>query len=198
MSTSLRTFIILTKDLLLQLKPLPFKGSGKHKYSFRNIEVPSYPIHFCDCEEHCGPPERANEEYATALNRVASEKERSIMNSVMSKLFEKDSEQVDTEEMQKRGDDVNITEPSDAEIESSDSDTEPSDTENDLRMEETEDTPEEDLGDLQMEETDDPSEEELDDDLVMNIVPRRASISAAQMNSANQAVNKVYTLQILL
>ncbi|CAM0947048.1 unnamed protein product [Alopecurus aequalis] len=176
---------------LRKLRPLPFKGSGKHKYSFRNIEVPSYPIHFCDCDEHCGPPERANEEYAAALNRVAYEKERNIMNSVMSKLLEKDSEQIDTEEMQKHdGDDVNITEPSNAETESSDSDTEPSDTENDLRMEETEETPEEDLDDLQMEETDDPSEEELDDDLVINIAPRKANKSALQSNRANQAVNK--------
>ncbi|XP_047078755.1 protein REPRESSOR OF SILENCING 3-like [Lolium rigidum] len=175
---------------LRKLRPLPFKGSGKHKYSFRNIEVPSYPIHFCDCEEHCGPPEKANEEYAAALNRVASEKERSIMNSVMSKLLEKDNEQLDTEEVQKRDDDVNITEPSDAETEPSDSDTEPSDEENDLRIEETKETAEEDLDDLQMEETDDPSEEELDDDLVINIVTRKANKSVVQSNVATQAVNK--------
>jgi hypothetical protein len=183
---------------VLQLRPLPFKGSGKHKYSFRNIEVPSYPIHFCDCEEHCGPPEKANEEYAAALNRVAYEKECNIMNSVMSKLFEKDNEQIDTEEMQKHDDSANITEPSDAEAELSDSDTEPSDTENDLRMKETEETPEEDLDDLQMEESDNPSEEELDDDLVINIVPRKASKSAVQPNRANQAVNKVCMLQLLM
>uniref|UniRef100_A0A453N961 Uncharacterized protein n=1 Tax=Aegilops tauschii subsp. strangulata TaxID=200361 RepID=A0A453N961_AEGTS len=161
---------------LRKLKPLPFKGSGKHKYSFRNIEVPSYPIHFCDCEEHCGPPEKANEEYAAVLNRVAYEKERNIMNSVMSKLFEKDTEQIDSSELQKQGDVVNITEPSDSD--------------NDLPMEETTETPEEDLDDLQMEETDDPSEEELDDDLVINIAPRKANNSAAQLNRANQAVNK--------
>jgi hypothetical protein len=192
------TFNLVTKDLFLQLRPLPFKGSGKHKYSFRNIEVPSYPIHFCDCEEHCGPPEKANEEYAAALNRVASEKERSIMNSVMSKLLEKDTEQLHTEEVQKRDDDVNITEPSDAETEPSDSDTEPSDEENDLRIEETKETAEEDLDDLQMEETDDPSEEELDDDLVINIVPRKANKSVVQSNVATQAVNKVCILQLLV
>ncbi|XP_044411467.1 protein REPRESSOR OF SILENCING 3 [Triticum aestivum] len=182
---------------LRKLKPLPFKGSGKHKYSFRNIEVPSYPIHFCDCEEHCGPPEKANEEYAAVLNRVAYEKERNIMNSVMSKLFEKDTEQIDSSEVQKQ-DVVNIMEPSDAETEPSNAETEPSDTEtepsdsdNNLPMEETTETPEEDLDDLQMEETDDPSEEELDDDdLVINIAPRKANNSAAQLNRANQAVNK--------
>jgi hypothetical protein len=188
-------FNLVTKDLFLQLRPLPFKGSGKHKYSFRNIEVPSYPIHFCDCEEHCGPPEKANEEYAAALNRVAYEKERSIMNSVMSKLLEKDNEQLDTEEVQKRDGDVNITEPSDAETEPSDSDTEPSDAENDLRIEETKETAEDDL---QMEETDDPSEEELDDDLVINIVPRKANKSVVQSNVATQAVNKVCILQLLV
>uniref|UniRef100_A0ACD5ZAP0 Uncharacterized protein n=1 Tax=Avena sativa TaxID=4498 RepID=A0ACD5ZAP0_AVESA len=167
---------------LRKLKPLPFKGSGKHKYSFRNIEVPSYPIHFCDCEEHCGPPEKANEEYAAALNRVAHEKERSIMNSVMSKFLEKDNEQIDTEEVQKHDND--ITEPSDSE-------TEPSDTENDLRIEETEESPEEDLDDLQMEEAEYSSEEELDDDLVINTVPRKSNKSAVELNSVNQTVNKV-------
>jgi hypothetical protein len=120
------------------------------------------------------------------------------MNSVMTKLFEKDNEQIDTEEMQKHDDSVNIMEPSDAETEPSDSDTEPSDTENDLRMEETEETPEEDLDDFQMEESDDPSEEELDDDLVINIVPRKASKSAIQLNRASQAVNKVCIVQLLM
>uniref|UniRef100_A0ACD5VXN1 Uncharacterized protein n=1 Tax=Avena sativa TaxID=4498 RepID=A0ACD5VXN1_AVESA len=175
---------------LRKLRPLPFKGSGKRKYSFRNIEVPSYPIHFCDCEEHCGPPEKANEEYAAALNRVASEKERNIMNSVMSKLLEKDDEQIDTEEMQKHDNDVIITEPSDAGTEASDSDTEPSDSENDLQIEETEETPE-DLDELQMEEAEDSSEDELDDDLVINTVPRKANKSAVQSNRANQVVHKV-------
>lgn len=126
------------------------------------------------------------------------------MNSVMSKLFEKDTEQIDSSEVQKQDDVVNIMEPSDAETEPSNAETEPSDTEtdpsdsdNDLPMEETTETPEEDLDDLQMEETDDPSEEELDDDLVINIAPRKANNSAAQLNRANQAVNKVCILQLL-
>ncbi|KAI4985734.1 hypothetical protein ZWY2020_018364 [Hordeum vulgare] len=137
---------------LRELKPMPFKGSGKHKYSFRNIEIPSYPIHFCDCEEHCGPPEKANEEYAVVLNRVAFQKERNIMNYVMSKLFEKDTEQINSSEVQK-----------------GDAETDPSDAE----------------------ETDDPSEEELDDDLVINIAPRKVNNSVVQLNRANQAVNKM-------
>lgn len=163
---------------LRKLKALPFKGCGKHKYSFRNIEVPSYPIHFCDCEEHCGPPEKANDEYAAVLNRVAYEKERTIMNSVMSKLLEKDNEHFDSLEIQKHDVDVNTT------------DTEPSDSENDLPIDETEETPEEALDDLQMEEAEDPSEEELDDDLVINIVPRKAKNSAVELNSGKQVVSK--------
>lgn len=119
------------------------------------------------------------------------------MNSVMSKLFEKDTEQIDSSEVQKQDDVVNIMEPSDAETEPSDTETDPSDSDNDLPMEETTETPEEDLDDLQMEETDDPSEEELDDDLVINIAPRKANNSAAQLNRANQAVNKVCILQLL-
>ncbi|XP_044969749.1 protein REPRESSOR OF SILENCING 3-like [Hordeum vulgare subsp. vulgare] len=178
---------------LRKLKPLPFKGSGKHKYSFRNIEIPSYP-HFCDCEEHCGPPEKANEEYVVVLNRVAFHKERNIMNYVMSKLFEKETEQINSSEVQK-GDAQ--TDPSDAEAKPSNTETEPSDSDNDLRIKETTESPKEDLDDLQMEETDDPSEEELDDDLVINIAPRKANNSAVQLNRANQAVNKVCVLQLL-
>ncbi|KAE8796058.1 Nucleolar protein 8 [Hordeum vulgare] len=63
-------------------------------------------------------------------------------------------------------------------------------------MEETTESPEEDLDDLQMEETDDPSEEEWDDDLVINIAPRKANNSAVQLNRANQSVNKVCILQV--
>ncbi|XP_020096447.1 uncharacterized protein LOC109715726 [Ananas comosus] len=80
---------------LKKVKSLPFKGTGKHKYSFQRVEVPSLPIHFCDCEEHCEPPEAANEKYQSALNSAAYEKELSIMNSVMSKLFAKENSEMD-------------------------------------------------------------------------------------------------------
>ncbi|CAA0842165.1 RNA-binding (RRM/RBD/RNP motifs) family protein [Striga hermonthica] len=40
---------------LRKIKSIPLKGTGKHKYSFQRVEVPPLPIHFCDCEEHCGP-----------------------------------------------------------------------------------------------------------------------------------------------
>lgn len=79
----------------MQVKSLPFKGTGKHKYSFQRVEVPSLPIHFCDCEEHCEPPEAAIEKYQSALNSAAYEKELSIMNSVMSKLFAKENSEMD-------------------------------------------------------------------------------------------------------
>ncbi|KAG6477390.1 hypothetical protein ZIOFF_066645 [Zingiber officinale] len=79
---------------LRKVKPVPFKGTGKHKYSFQRIEVPSLPIHFCDCEEHCGPSEMANETYMSALNSAAYNKERSIMTSVMNKFLEKEGNKV--------------------------------------------------------------------------------------------------------
>jgi hypothetical protein len=162
------------------VKALPFKGTGKHKYSFRHIEVPSYPIHFCDCEEHCGPPEAANDEYASVLDAAAYEKERSIMNSVMSKLFEKENDHLDSMEIQNHGVDFDAAEPSNAR--------------NELQMDKREETSEEDLDD-QMEETEDPSEEELDD-LVLNIVTCKPKSSVAQLNSEKQAADKVCTLQV--
>ncbi|EYU28280.1 hypothetical protein MIMGU_mgv1a003363mg [Erythranthe guttata] len=44
---------------LRRIKPIPLKGTGKHKYSFQRVEIPPLPIHFCDCEEHSVPPESA-------------------------------------------------------------------------------------------------------------------------------------------
>ncbi|URE16279.1 hypothetical protein MUK42_11778 [Musa troglodytarum] len=79
---------------LRKVKTLSYKGTGKHKYSFQRVVVPSLPIHFCDCEEHCGPSETANETYISALNSAAYEKEQSIMTSVMNKLLEKEENEV--------------------------------------------------------------------------------------------------------
>lgn len=166
--------------MLLKVKALPLKGTGKHKYSFRHIEVPSYPIHFCDCEEHCGPPEAANNEYASVLNAAAYEKERNIMNSVMNKLFEKENEHFGSCEVDKFDGHTGTIEPSNAV--------------NDMQIEETEEAPEEDLDDLQMEQTEESSDEDLDDDLVINIVPRKSNKSAGQANMDKQVVNKVCIL----
>ncbi|KAJ1277840.1 hypothetical protein BS78_04G034100 [Paspalum vaginatum] len=162
---------------LRKVKALPFKGTGKHKYSFRHIEVPSYPIHFCDCEEHCGPPEAANGEYASVLNAAAYEKERNIMNSVMSKIFEKETELFDSSEVEK----------SDVHTDAF----EPHDTVNDMQIEKAEDASEEDLDDLQKEETEESSDEDLDDDLVINIAPRKSNKSAGKANMDSKEANRL-------
>ncbi|CAL5024094.1 unnamed protein product [Urochloa decumbens] len=156
---------------LRKVKALPFKGSGKHKYSFRHIEVPSYPIHFCDCEEHCGPPEEANNEYASVLNAAAYEKERNIMNSVMNKLFEKENELFNSSEMEKCDVHTDTIGPSDAV--------------NEMQIEESEEAPEEDL---QVEEAEESSDEDFDDDLVINIAPRKSNKSVVQANMEKQEV----------
>lgn len=166
---------------LRKVKALPFKGTGKHKYSFRHIEVPSYPIHFCDCEEHCGPPEAANSEYASVLNAAAYEKEHNIMNSVMNKLFEKENEHLDSLEVEKCDVHTETFEPYNAV--------------NDILIEKTEESREEDLDNLQMEETEESSDEDLDDDLVINIAPRKPNKSAGQANMEKQEVNKDSQLQ---
>nr|POE61339.1 nucleolar protein 8 [Quercus suber] len=78
---------------LRKVKVLPLSGSGKHKYSFRNVEVPPLPIHFCDCEEHSIDPHPAKEKQANDLEAQSggmNEEEINIMNSVMNKLFERE------------------------------------------------------------------------------------------------------------
>ncbi|KAI3982615.1 hypothetical protein MKX01_031354 [Papaver californicum] len=79
-----------------KVKPLPFRGSGKHKYSFQRIEVPPLPIHFCDCEEHCRPVETANKELVNALemethSAVADEEELDMMRSVLDKILKREN-----------------------------------------------------------------------------------------------------------
>lgn len=75
----------------MQAKGVPFGGTGKHKYSFQRIDVPStLPVHCCDCEEHSGSVPRlgrSNSPLNDAENGVVNEEELNIMNSVMSKLF---------------------------------------------------------------------------------------------------------------
>ncbi|CAM8984936.1 unnamed protein product [Rhodiola kirilowii] len=78
---------------LRKVKPLPFSGCGKHKYSFRNIQVPPLPIHFCDCEIHSVP-------YDTPIGNVVvnydapqsgvDEKEFDLMKSVLNKFISRD------------------------------------------------------------------------------------------------------------
>ncbi|KAL5974244.1 hypothetical protein ACLOJK_030908 [Asimina triloba] len=79
---------------LRKVKSLPYRGTGKHKYSFQRVEVPSLPIHFCDCDEHCAPLETASGEQLS-MSRThfdgINAKELDIMNSVMNKLFEREA-----------------------------------------------------------------------------------------------------------
>lgn len=75
----------------MQVKGVPFSGTGKHKYSFQRIDVPStLPVHCCDCEEHSGSVPslgRSNSPLNNAENSVINEEELNLMDSVMNKLF---------------------------------------------------------------------------------------------------------------
>ncbi|XP_009800310.1 protein REPRESSOR OF SILENCING 3 [Nicotiana sylvestris] len=77
-----------------KLKSVPFRGTGKHKYSFQRVDVPSLPIHFCDCEEHSGPPHTTKQKSFVdydSKNVGIDEKELNIMNSVLNKIFEREN-----------------------------------------------------------------------------------------------------------
>lgn len=80
--------------LSLKIKPIPLKGTGRHKYSFQRVEVPPLPIHFCDCEEHSGPPESAKrnctDDRETETFGV-NEDELNMMKSILNKLLEKEN-----------------------------------------------------------------------------------------------------------
>ncbi|PIM99702.1 hypothetical protein CDL12_27799 [Handroanthus impetiginosus] len=79
---------------LRKIKPVPLKGTGKHKYSFQRVEVPPLPIHFCDCEEHCGPPEsvkrNCTNDHETDSYGV-NEDELNMMKLVLNKFLEKEN-----------------------------------------------------------------------------------------------------------
>ncbi|KAF9616794.1 hypothetical protein IFM89_032347 [Coptis chinensis] len=78
---------------LHKIKSVPYSGTGKHKYSFRRVEVPSLPIHFCDCEEHCGASEIAKVKQISAnedQTEIMKEEELNMMRSVMDKIFNRE------------------------------------------------------------------------------------------------------------
>ncbi|KAF9623326.1 hypothetical protein IFM89_000815, partial [Coptis chinensis] len=78
---------------LHKIKSVPYSGTGKHKYSFRSIEVPSFPIHLCDCEEHCGDSEIAKVKQISAnedQTEIMKEEEPNMMRSVMDKIFNRE------------------------------------------------------------------------------------------------------------
>lgn len=78
----------------MQIKLVPVKGTGKHKYSFQRVEVPPFPTHFCDCEEHSGalytPKEKSLIDKEIEIGGVDQE-ELNIMASVMNKIFEREN-----------------------------------------------------------------------------------------------------------
>ncbi|KFK27345.1 hypothetical protein AALP_AA8G370900 [Arabis alpina] len=96
---------------LRKVKAMALSGTGKHKYSFQRVAVPSVlPKSFCDCEEHTTSltPRENHVRDLEALNVGINEQEVSIMNSVMYKLFEKNnlstSEQVPEEKLFEKDD----------------------------------------------------------------------------------------------
>ncbi|XP_059283428.1 protein REPRESSOR OF SILENCING 3 [Lycium ferocissimum] len=77
-----------------KIKSVPLRGTGKHKYSFQRVEVPSLPTHFCDCEEHSGPPYTTNQKSLCnygSKDGGMDEKELNIMNSVLNRIFEREN-----------------------------------------------------------------------------------------------------------
>lgn len=91
-------------NIPVQVKSIPFSGTGKHKYSFQNIKVGPLPVHFCDCEEHCSPfitkKEKLSMNGEAEREKLSisgeaeiggiNDEEINIMNAVMNKLLEKE------------------------------------------------------------------------------------------------------------
>lgn len=85
--------------VMVQVKSLPFSGTGKHKYSFQRPNyVPPLPMYFCDCEEHSGPcTEKEKHKQVTHVESLSqtrseegggiNEEELNIMNKVMNTLL---------------------------------------------------------------------------------------------------------------
>ncbi|KAL9149869.1 hypothetical protein ABFS82_12G133300 [Erythranthe guttata] len=81
---------------LRRIKPIPLKGTGKHKYSFQRVEIPPLPIHFCDCEEHSVPPESAKINPTVTVSHETevfgvNENELNMMKSILDKLLDRNS-----------------------------------------------------------------------------------------------------------
>lgn len=79
---------------LKKIKRIPFKGTGKHKYSFQHIGVPTVPSHFCDCEEHSVPSQTAFRETFRDLENESvgmNNEELHMINVVLSKVLAKEN-----------------------------------------------------------------------------------------------------------
>lgn len=88
---------MLMCEFSMQVKSIPFSGTGKHKYSFQRVEVPSLPTHFCDCEEHSYPSQTEIKKRSRGLEEQSggmTREELNIMNAVMERLFEKQNSSV--------------------------------------------------------------------------------------------------------
>ncbi|XP_030498948.2 protein REPRESSOR OF SILENCING 3 [Cannabis sativa] len=87
---------------LYKVKSLPFSGSGKHKYSFQRVDVPSLPKYFCDCEEHSSSlPENEKDKQVAQVESQSggiNEQELEIMNKVMNNLFQSQNQNHDQDE----------------------------------------------------------------------------------------------------
>ncbi|KAI3437282.1 RRM domain-containing protein [Psidium guajava] len=83
---------------LKKVKSLPFRGTGKHKYSFQKVEVPPLPKHFCDCEEHSDLPHSSELKKSHKLDSQGdgsvNAKELDMMNLVMNKLFQREADSI--------------------------------------------------------------------------------------------------------
>ncbi|GAB2276255.1 hypothetical protein Dimus_010986 [Dionaea muscipula] len=80
---------------LRKVKSLPFKGTGKHKYSFQRVDTPAFPPHFCACPEHseaCLAPKGIQVDVSVLQCGEINEEEISMMKSIMNKLFEREKD----------------------------------------------------------------------------------------------------------
>ena len=86
------------------MKKLPLSGTGKHKYSFQRIDVPSLPKYFCDCEEHSGLTERGKQiRHVEVETDGMDQEEMNIMTKVMNALFK--NQNYDSADVSYKGDD---------------------------------------------------------------------------------------------
>ncbi|KAH9623619.1 hypothetical protein KSS87_008594 [Heliosperma pusillum] len=79
---------------LRKMKPLPLSGTGKHKYSFRRLDGPPCPVHFCDCPEHSVPNQPHTETRTNGSDirkgRI-NKKEYTMANSVLNRFSDREN-----------------------------------------------------------------------------------------------------------
>ncbi|KAL9265386.1 REPRESSOR OF SILENCING 3-like protein [Drosera capensis] len=92
--------LLMLKLDFMQVKPLPYKGTGKHKYSFQRVEIPTPPHHFCACPDHSEAYQMESVQIDESLKKCGeiNEEEISMMRSIMNKLLEREKNSVLSEE----------------------------------------------------------------------------------------------------